>query len=85
MSISSSSYASETLACNVVPTGNPVVYFTNNTFDTGKYAYTDANLTTTFVGDGGWYSIMTPDALVATRIIGSGYTGPIGTICLNQP
>lgn len=86
MRITSSSYASEGLACGVVPGLTPVVYFTNNTFDTGKYAYTDAALTTTFVGDGGWYSIITEyDVLVATRIVGSGYTGPLGTICQNQP
>ena len=86
MPITSSSYASENLACGVVPGLTPVVYFTNNTFQTGKYAYTDTALTTTFVGDGGCYSIITEfDALVTTRIAGNGYTGPIATLCQNQP
>lgn len=86
MRITSDSYSSDTAACAVVPGSSPVVYFTDDSFGVDKYAYTDAGLTTKFVGDGDWYSIITESSvLISTRISATGYTGPIATVCSSQP
>lgn len=83
--VTSSGAASANAAC-LIGTFPNTIYFVGNTFSTGKVAYTNTALTTVYVGDGGWYTINDPvSGSTATRIVGSGMTGPTAQICSIQP